>query len=76
MIALEAFWTCVDAYGAVTTDYPYLYNGNFTGTVDRICLSHGERATYYWDLYENERTADIRNLHVSRCAFSDGTHWG
>lgn len=72
---LEAFWTCVDAYGNVTTDYPYLYNGNFNGWMDGISLKPGESDTYYWTMYSNERTASVRNLRMEKCAFSDGSSW-
>lgn len=73
--SLEAFWTCIDAYGNVTTDYPYLYNGNYNGWMDGISLAPGESASYYWTMYSNERTASVRNLRMEKCAFSDGTSW-
>ncbi len=72
--SLEAFWTCVDAYGRATADY-YWYNGNYNGWMNGISLKHGESETYYWDLYSNSQTSDLKNLRMEKCAFSDGSSW-
>lgn len=73
--AFEVEWTCIDAYGKVTTDWPTLYNGNFTGYIDNADLKAGTADDYYWTMNSNERTASIRNCHMTRIAFADGTTW-
>ncbi len=73
--SFELEWVCYDAYGNITTDYPWLYNGSFTGWMDNADLSARQTKSYYWTLYSNERTTSIRNLRVTRVAFSDGTSW-
>ena len=73
--AFELEFTCVDAYGNVTTDFPTLYNGNITGQSDHENLEPYGVSGGYWTLYNNERTTSIRNLHMIRAAFSDGTIW-
>ncbi len=72
--SLEAFWTCVDPYGRPTSDY-YWYNGNYNGWMNGISLEPGEAASYYWTLYSNEQTTDVKNLRMEKCAFSDGSSW-
>ena len=71
---LEAFWTCIDAYGNVTADWSHL-NGNYNGWMDGIWLEPGESETFYWTMYSNERTASVKNLRMEKCAFADGTSW-
>lgn len=73
--ALEVEFTCIDAYGKVTTDWPSLYNGNFTGYMEDDILKAYTEDTYCWTLYSNERTASIRNPHIVRAAATDGTRW-
>lgn len=73
--AFELEFTCIDAYGNVTTDFPTLYNGNITGQSDHENLEPYGVSGGYWTLYNNERTTSIRNLHMIRAAFSDGTIW-
>ena len=72
--SLEAFWTCVDPYGRPTADYSW-YNGNYNGWMNGIKIAHGETGTYYWTLYSNEKTTDLKNLRMEKCAFSDGSSW-
>lgn len=72
--SLEAFWTCVDPYGRPTADWSHL-NGNYNGWMNGISLKSGDSATYYWTLYSNEATSDVKNLRMEKCAFSDGSSW-
>ena len=73
--AFELEFTCIDSYGNVTTDFPTLYNGNFIGYSDTENLEPYGVSGGYWTLYNNERTSSIRNLRMTRAAFSDGTIW-
>ncbi len=76
IIRLDITWTCRDAYGNITTDFPSLYNGNFTGYTDAdSALAPGERSILTWTLYSNEQTAYITNYYVESVAYSDGTSW-
>lgn len=73
--ALELKFTCIDAYNNVTTDWPTLYDGTFTGYSDTEYLAPYSIGGATWTLNSNERTTSIRNLHIIRAAFSDGTIW-
>ncbi len=72
--AFELMFTCYDAYGNITTDYS-IYNGNFNGWVDDADMAVGEESVYTWALYSNSRTKSIRNIYMTKVAFSDGTYW-
>ncbi len=73
---IDITWTCRDAYGNVTTDYPTLYNGDFTGyTKASETIGPGEPAAFTWTLYSNVQTAYISNYYVESVAFTDGTSW-
>lgn len=73
--SLEVSFTCYDAYGKIATDYPSLYNGNFTGYADRVYILPGESVGYTWSLYSYNRTTKINTPRVKRLAFSDETTW-
>lgn len=75
IVSFDVEFTCYDAYGKVTTDYPWLYNGKFTGRSDRDNIPSNELNTYTWTLYSNERTASIKNVRIVKVAYSDGTTW-
>lgn len=75
IVSFEIEFVCYDAYGKVTTDYPWLYNGKFTGVSDRDNIPSNELNTYTWTLYSNERTASIKNVRIVKVAYSDGTTW-
>lgn len=72
--SFELEFVCYDAYGNVTSDYSW-YNGSYTGWMDNAQLSHGEESYYYWTLYSNTRTRSVRNIRITKVAFSDGTYW-
>lgn len=74
--SLEVKFTCVDAYGNVTTDYPWLYDGTFTGYDDTANIPAYGTKTFAWTLYSNERTSSIRNPYALRAVFADGSVWG
>lgn len=73
--AFEDQFTCIDAYGNVTTDYDNLYNGVVTSHDDHADVSPYDTWTETVTLYSNERTTSIRDPHIVRAAFSDGTIW-
>lgn len=73
--AFELKFTCVDVYGKVTTDWPMLYDGTFTGYSDTAYVAPYSTGGATWTLNSNERTTSIRNLHILRAVFSDGTIW-
>lgn len=73
--AFDINFTCYDAYGNATTDYPSLYNGTINGNVSSTTLEPYERASYTWTLYNNERTTSIGNYYIVRAAYSDGSTW-
>ncbi len=75
IVSFKVEFTCYDAYGRVTTDYPWLYNGQFTGRDDRCNFKSNSKNNWYWTLYSNERTASIKNVRVVEAAYSDGTTW-
>ena len=75
VVSLETKFTCYDAYGNITTDYPNLYNGTFIGYADNENIDPGESVTLYWSLYSNERTTNTSWPIVKRVAYSDGTVW-
>ena len=75
IVSFEIEFICYDSYGKVTTDYPWLYNGKFTGISDRDNIPTNELNTYTWTLYSNERTASIKNVRIVKVAYSDGTTW-
>ena len=73
--AFDVYFVCYDAYGNVTTDYPSLYDGSYTGSAERQELYPSEWNGYSLKLYSNSRTASISKPYVTRVAFSDGTTW-
>jgi len=75
IVAFEQIFTCYDAYGKATTDYPSLYNASYTGYMDGERILPGEEVTYYWTLYNNERTHKVSWPKMKKVAFSDGTTW-
>ena len=77
IVDADVCFTCYDAYGRVTTDYPYLYNGSFTGSFSAsTTLVPYEDSFLTWTLYSNTSTRSVGNIYIKRCAFSDGTTWG
>lgn len=74
--AFEFQFTCIDAYGNVTTDWTSLYNGTVKVHSDRENLPPYGLGGGSTTLYSNERTTSIQNLRVVRIAFSDGSTWG
>ena len=73
--AFELKFTCVDAYGKATTDWPTLYDGTFKGYSDNENLAPYSIGYGTWTLNSNERTTSIRNLQMIRAVFSDGSIW-
>lgn len=73
--SFEVIFTCYDAYGKVTTDYPWLYNGTVTASYDRGTFKQLTKVPFRWTLYSNERTVSIKNVRVVKVAYSDGTTW-
>ena len=71
----ELDWTCLDVYGKVTTDYPYLYNGNFTGYSTDPDLDGYSRDTFVWDLSDYSRTRSAGNMRVSAVSYENGYVW-
>ncbi|MBQ4557182.1 MAG: hypothetical protein IJA60_06010 [Clostridia bacterium] len=71
---LETFFTCYDRYGNVTTDYPSLYNGNFTGySYEEI--EGLEKTTLTWELDDNSKTYDVSYPYLTYVRLEDGTTW-
>ncbi len=73
--SFEIKWTCVDAYGNVTTDWPTIHDGTFVGYMEREILKADSVNTFNWTMNSNERTASVRNVQVVRVAYTDGTVW-
>ncbi|MCI8539723.1 MAG: hypothetical protein HFF18_13885 [Oscillospiraceae bacterium] len=76
ILTFEDQWTCVDAYGNITTDYPYLYNGTVSSSSSAGDVLYGyTSAVYTTTLYDNSRTTSVTNHHMVRVAFVDGGVW-
>ena len=75
IVAFENNFTCYDAYGNITTDFPSLYNGSYNGYCDDEYVLSGTKFTRTWTLYNNERTHSISWPSIIKIAFSDGSTW-
>lgn len=73
--SFEIKWTCVDAYGNVTTDWPTIHDGTFVGYMEQETLKADGIKTYSWTMNSNERTASVRNCYIVRVVYTDGTVW-
>lgn len=73
--SFEIKWTCIDAYGNVTTDWPSIHDGTFVGYMEQEILPADGVKTFSWTMNSNERTASVRNVQVVRVAYTDGTVW-
>lgn len=73
--SFEIKWTCIDAYGNVTTDWPTIHDGTFVGYMEREIFPADGVKTFSWTMNSNERTASVRNVQVVRVSYTDGTTW-
>ena len=70
-------FTCYDAYGNATSDYPSLYSDSATykSKMSGDSILPGEEVVYYSTLYNHESTTSISWPYVLNITFSDGTTW-
>ncbi len=67
--------TCIDAYGHMTSDYPYDSKYYYFGGYDPDTHKPGERFSATWTLSRNEQTVRMTNCYITAVAFEDGTIW-
>ncbi len=75
IVSFEQKFTCYDAYGKPTTDFPSLHNGDFVGYCTNEKIESGDFFSMTWTLYSNEKTYKISWPVIKKIAFSDGTTW-
>ena len=72
---MDVQWTCLDAGGKVTTDYPLLYNGSVSAHSFTDLAPGAASAWRSWTLYSNQKTTQIKDLFVASVTYGDETTW-
>lgn len=75
VVAFKTLFTCYDASGKVTTDYPSRYSGNYTGYANNVNIEPGIEWIGALTLSDNRKTTSISWPYFTEVVFSDGTKW-
>ena len=73
--SFKDLFTCYDAFGKVTTDYPTIYTGTIESTLSSASIESGEVFSTTNTLYSNKKTNSISWPKVIEVKFTDGTSW-
>lgn len=75
VVAFKTLFTCYDASGKVTTDYPSRYSGDYTGYANNENIEPGSEWIGALTLSDNRKTTSISWPYFTEVVFSDGTKW-
>lgn len=74
IVSFDVTFKCYDNYGDPVID-PTSGSSLFSGTTRTFELSSGGYATFTWDLLWQDNTTSLRNITITKVAYSDGTVW-
>lgn len=72
--AFKLTFECYDAFGNPARWTSYSSN-LYEGYMNNLQLAAMDNATYYWTLYLQDSTTNIRNLRIQEIVFADGSKW-
>ncbi len=74
IVSFDVTFKCYDNYGDPVID-PTSGSSLFKGITRTFELSSGDYATFTWDLLWQDNTSSLRNITITKVAYSDGTVW-
>ncbi|WP_391573546.1 copper amine oxidase N-terminal domain-containing protein [Cohnella sp.] len=74
IVSFDVTFKCYDNYGDPVVN-PTSGSSLFKGTTRTFELSFGDYTTFTWDLLWQDNTSSLRNITITKVAYSDGTVW-
>ncbi|MFC4302700.1 hypothetical protein [Cohnella boryungensis] len=74
IVSFDVTFKCYDNYGDPVIN-PISKSSLFKGTTQTFELPSGRNMTFTWDLLWQANTSSLRNITITKVAYSDGTVW-
>ena len=72
--AFKLTFDCYDAFGDPARWTSYSSNA-YNGYMNNIQFAPMEAESYYWTLYLQDSTTNLRNMRITEIVFADGSKW-